>query len=477
MAARDRDAADMTRTSGENRYSREFSRKWRRYLRRWRSGRPPGVLSGQYLRPRLSPAMTVHRRTIAGSDRPAQAVALLPAKVWRALWWSFSGAPQNVQRAHQRFAQDYAGHSGVGPDQQLTELSSLARRNSLMPLDVYRLELFADDGQASDDGEPSWASMVFDHEVGWNLAASVTLTLKTLARRPAARIARRHMRVLSDKHETARRLARVGVPTVDEYVVPVDDVTGLAGIAEVAARRWPTAQMLFAKPRAGSAGIGGFVLTRSDASPPGVQPPSTGESGLARAADASQWSVAHYRSDKNVEHVSRSAAAAFEAEMAAQEYLIQPRLTTAVDLQEVASDVDVVTMRIVTRNYGLGPQVFSRAIEVPLPPRPEGMVYLVAAVASDGAIEKLATPEWMVAALRPEALTLWEKLKRLRVPGVHEIDEMALRAHQTFPGVYAVAWDVALTDRGPVFLEGNTGFGTLYPQLMSGGLLDVENVN
>ena len=49
----------------------------------------------------------------------------------------------------------------------------------------------------------------------------------------------------------------------------------------------------------------------------------------------------------------------------------------------------------------------------------------------------------------------------------------ALIAHGLFPQMFAVAWDIALTELGPVFLEGNTGFGATVPQWVSGGSADL----
>jgi len=47
----------------------------------------------------------------------------------------------------------------------------------------------------------------------------------------------------------------------------------------------------------------------------------------------------------------------------------------------------------------------------------------------------------------------------------------ALLAHRQFPGLFAAAWDIAVTSTGNLFLEGNGGFGVDTPQVISGGLL------
>ncbi|AZS87121.1 hypothetical protein ELQ87_24880 [Streptomyces griseoviridis] len=46
--------------------------------------------------------------------------------------------------------------------------------------------------------------------------------------------------------------------------------------------------------------------------------------------------------------------------------------------------------------------------------------------------------------------------------------EMCLRAHRLFPCLGSVGWDVGLSERGPVLLEGNPNWGMNVPQLMPG---------
>ncbi|WP_189261318.1 sugar-transfer associated ATP-grasp domain-containing protein [Streptomyces fuscichromogenes] len=48
------------------------------------------------------------------------------------------------------------------------------------------------------------------------------------------------------------------------------------------------------------------------------------------------------------------------------------------------------------------------------------------------------------------------------------VRHMCTRAHDLFPCVGSVGWDVGLSDRGPVVLEGNPNWGMNVPQLMPG---------
>jgi hypothetical protein len=107
-----------------------------------------------------------------------------------------------------------------------------------------------------------------------------------------------------------------------------------------------------------------------------------------------------------------------------------------------------------------------------LPPRATGQFYLLVGLDAEGVVRTLAAPEHSRAGLDPASLELWQQVTGRQVCDSAALDELAIRAHRQFPGMFAVAWDVALTDDGPVFLEGNAGFGTTPPQLVAGGLLN-----
>lgn len=54
------------------------------------------------------------------------------------------------------------------------------------------------------------------------------------------------------------------------------------------------------------------------------------------------------------------------------------------------------------------------------------------------------------------------------IPMMHEAVELCCRAHETFPGMASIGWDVAITPDGPVLVEGNVNWCTELAQLPSG---------
>lgn len=58
-------------------------------------------------------------------------------------------------------------------------------------------------------------------------------------------------------------------------------------------------------------------------------------------------------------------------------------------------------------------------------------------------------------AVHPDSHVIFEKYK---VPMLKDAYEMAIKAHKFFYNVGAIGWDVAITEDGPVFIEGNDNF-------------------
>lgn len=60
------------------------------------------------------------------------------------------------------------------------------------------------------------------------------------------------------------------------------------------------------------------------------------------------------------------------------------------------------------------------------------------------------------------------RLDEIVIPGVKEAIELAKAAHRTTPQIFAMGWDVAVTDEGPIIIEGNPRFGSCTYQAISG---------
>lgn len=56
-----------------------------------------------------------------------------------------------------------------------------------------------------------------------------------------------------------------------------------------------------------------------------------------------------------------------------------------------------------------------------------------------------------------------------QIPFFEESCQLALDAHQLFPGIHSIGWDIAITPEGPVIIEANRDWGTLLHEAIYGG--------
>lgn len=59
-----------------------------------------------------------------------------------------------------------------------------------------------------------------------------------------------------------------------------------------------------------------------------------------------------------------------------------------------------------------------------------------------------------------------------KIPYFEDAVAACKRFHSYFPDIHSVGWDVAITDDGPCFIEGNDNWDTVLPQVCTRGLKD-----
>ncbi len=63
--------------------------------------------------------------------------------------------------------------------------------------------------------------------------------------------------------------------------------------------------------------------------------------------------------------------------------------------------------------------------------------------------------------------------KEFEIPYLKEVQEQAIYFHSMLPGLQSVGWDIAIGEKGPVFIEGNDNWEINGPQICNGGLKDL----
>ncbi|KQX22677.1 MULTISPECIES: sugar-transfer associated ATP-grasp domain-containing protein [unclassified Sphingomonas] len=232
--------------------------------------------------------------------------------------------------------------------------------------------------------------------------------------------------LLADKLALGERLSELGL-AVPAMRAVLD--RGSAAPSEIAAGAG-TGAGLFLKPRHGSGGRGAFALTRDDGAlrmdGAAVEPPAV------------------------VGRINRL--------LAHDDLLVQDRLIATDAIADLAGDGRPPVLRLATaRAPGRAPFLDSALLMIARAGRNprhflEGTIYapIDPAGARTAAGLSLAEPR-----RRIERLEQGARLAGRIVPDFDEAVAMALRAMTGLPPLSLIHWDIILTPRGPVLLEGN----------------------
>lgn len=254
-----------------------------------------------------------------------------------------------------------------------------------------------------------------------------------LPRRSAALVlaslgaSRAHFR-LADREATAALLDHGGLATPLTHAIVRRG--GIVDLSRVPSRR------LFVVPRHRGGGRGGFAIDSSDA---------------ARAA-------ALARDD---------------------DFLVQEHLRADTRLSDLAADGAAPVLQLtMARNPGSAPYLHAASLAIPVPgepPRDFSRGHL--RVPIDPASGVLKEGLWFAEPGRRFTRAKWNSapLAGRRMPAFAEAVAAVRRAMELVPGVALVTWDVIVTARGPVILEGNTGGDWILTSLGAdpGPLLDL----
>lgn len=356
-----------------------------------------------------------HRATSTGHSQFRAAVNSTEHSVRRLIWTSLLGQ-RAIDSLSPRWAEKYASHTGIGAPEQRRLLTTLAREKGISPVDAYWFDL------VNPARSPLWPNYVYSSERHWNLAASEVI----LGSRSAAKEA---IAFVQDKWATNHLLRSLGIAVPDTVSLPAERV-----IASHDLLKWfDSWGDLYAKPRAGSGGRGALLIEQS---------PSSEDVRINGTPTAIE-----------------TATSRLNQLMLGTDYLIQPKLRTPNHLNAA----DVVTVRVVTRLINDTPHVFSSVLEWPSRFGPNHEIF---ALSQEGLVEDPVIPLWI-----PGYDVTRSSRPITEIADLPDIERAALSAHERLGGVFAVAWDIALSEEGPLFLEGNCGFGLNVPQVNKGGIL------
>ena len=158
-----------------------------------------------------------------------------------------------------------------------------------------------------------------------------------------------------------------------------------------------------------------------------------------------------------------SIIACLNAQIVEVDYLVQPLLKNHPKMIDLFDTEELITLRVITYKNSGKPCVVYVVLEVPI-----------------GELEK-----WVLGNVIPEAGRIASShaekahrgydYSRIMEPNIgremplwEESKELLCRSHELFPDLTTIGWDLALTEIGPVVIEGNSNWNVFPPQSVSG---------
>ncbi len=400
------------------------------YRELWQRKLPGGLLSWRYLLPAPDERIRIHRLLWWRSHPNWPLVLRLIIDAWAWLRWVLFSGWRACWRSWRLHSKTVVVRHGISDWRQARILLALSMGSCIPPRDVYRYRLFQDPDRA-------W-SYIYDQE---------TSAYHLWRSRPLGPGKASHA-LLSDKKALGELLTAHTIPMVRNLAcVSQGDFKILWSYTEDGSR-------LFCKTRRGNRGIGAFTVWR-------------------------RGSVIRGRGFDGKELTDRGAVErAWQFLQSLDDVLIQPCLENHPDLAPLAVGDDAITVRYISRIMREAAVGLSATLEIPAGthPRHHQPTYVILPVGlDDGRIQPW--PEdllWNRETYRKYDAVMSNLPAGKIVPHWRQLVADSHKAHTHFQDIWAIAWDWVVTPQGARLLEGNSGWGTSTPQMLSGGFLDGE---
>ncbi len=341
-------------------------------------------------------------------------------------WVLFAGFCATWRAVHYR-GETIRKHEGLSRISQMTKILSISLGYCMPPAEIYAFGLY------KSSSKRDVLSYIFTHELPafhlWRNAKRAE-TLKA-------------SQVLQDKYETAKLLGTKGIPMSPLLaMVP----RGAAFDAKVFLQDHPR---IFLKPRHGSRSQDAFIIEIKNG----------------------QGRIAIYAVKNGCQAQPATQEQLCQA-MQRDDFLVQPFLNNHDSFSALTPAMDVVTMRVITEYHPRsGISCYSATIEIPHDSDPVQYGHIILPIDLASGRPNPFPDVHLPVEVQARYGAIHQRMGGFIIPFWEDIYKSALHAHECFPDIYAIAWDYVATPKGPYLLEGNTGWGTRTPQMISGGLL------
>lgn len=391
-----------------------MSRRWRQIYRRILARQVPhAILSWRYLLPRQSRMVHLHRNTFlqAWADYPRWVWCLIALYSY-SLWYLFH-AWRQVFRIWHRQSESLQQQEGISRIKQFFALLGLALLHTTPPHFYYQYRLYR-------YPERDWLNFVYTHELPhWHRALSPNISARS-------------QHLMSHKHDFAREMARLGLPTVEavQLVTPGDDFPEALLFSR---RSW------FFKPEQGSRKEGCFAL-HYEQEMDRYRLEGEGVQGCADLVEIKALLLRHLRS---------------------KPYLIQPLLANHPQLSDRCRTKTLATIRLITAMQAGRPKAVSAILEVPLPDCFD-YVSVITIELESGVLQDMSDA---YRASTDERREFIQQLAGFQLPDWQQVVDVAEQAHQSFTDIHSIGWDLAISSQGVIIIEGNINWAVAPHQL------------
>lgn len=378
---------------------------------------PHAIFSWRYCLPGQPAYVKAHRKVFLNTwpSKPRSWWVLVAVYSYL-LWFAYQGWRQ-VWVAWSKHSSALLRSSQISKFRQLGDLLSLAFLQTTPPFYYYLFRLNRYPAR-------QWLRFVYSHELPhWHLTFSPAISGQSAD-------------LMSDKDAFAKAMSKCRIPAIDGVLVKPGEPLEMAQVFQ---RR-----SLFFKPQRGSQKQGCMVLHYDAAADEyGLE----AQEGRLTAPD--------------------KILACLRDIVDSTPYLIQPLLENHPQLLEAVPCEQLLTFRVVTICQQEVPKVVSCLLEWSEEPHAK-VVYPITFNVTSGHLSLVPIPN-----LQDNAHQVVQPiLLRDSLPIGRELAQTAEAAHQAFPDIFAIGWDLVWTPSGVHVLEGNINWGVDAHQLQEPTLIE-----
>lgn len=403
-----------------------------KYNIRYRT-QPYGLVSVRYLGGNLTFAQKKHRELLCHGLPQLPRTVFFVLNILLTARWYFYESWRSCYRTVRRFGSQVKLDSGVGYTKQLCETLALALLHTIPPIAYYQFKLYKPQSRAT-----KW-NFVYDHEIAaFHQSRNGTATQETKYQKE----------LLADKFLWAKCMKKNGIVVADDRLVPIaSSYTEFLNIASEFPLNDSKGNKVFCKPRSSARAIGAFSFYLNANNVPEIQTLRGHTLSGTEAIDTISLNLNKF------------------------EYLVQPYYNNHTDLRALKSPGnEAITVRVITEQSNGFFKPYCAYLELPVVLDSVKFYYTVQVEFVSGHLLDKSLNELLYANNR-EIDRISQAVVGITVPDWHEAINTVQRAHGHFKNIHAIAWDLIMTNDGPVLLEGNTNWNIALPQQLLGGLI------